>query len=78
MLFLAVEFAIRPGPMACRPPVPAAQVQAGQAATRAVRIPLTAFLAYFSPQEQDGDHSYIQVQFNSTCNIVQKKEISDE
>ena len=59
MLFLAVEFAARPGSLICRPPVPAAQVQAGQAATRAVRIPLTAFLAYFGLPEQDGDHSYV-------------------
>ena len=66
MLFLAVEFAARPGSLICRPPVPAAQVQAGQATTRAVRIPLTAFLTYLSPQEQDGDHSYVQVQFNGT------------
>jgi hypothetical protein len=57
MLFLAVEFAARPGSLACRP---------GQAATRAVGIPLIAFLAYFSPQEQDGDHSFIEVQFNET------------
>ena len=27
---------------------------------------LIPFLAYFSLQEQDGDHSYIQVQFNET------------
>jgi hypothetical protein len=54
--------------------VPAAQVQAGQAATRAVGIPLIAFLAYFSPQEQDGDHSYIQVQFNVTHQYRSEKE----
>ena len=59
MLFLAVEFAARPGSLACRP--------------GAVGIPLIAFLAYFSPQEQDGDLSYMQVQFNETYQYRSKK-----
>jgi hypothetical protein len=47
MLFLAVEFAARPGSLACRP--------------GAVGIPLIAFLkTYFSLQEQDGDHSFLK------------------
>jgi hypothetical protein len=41
-----------PGSLACRPE---------QAATRAVGIPLKAFLAYFSPQEQAGNHSFMAV-----------------
>ena len=35
---------------------------------------LIAFLAYFSPQEQEGDHSFIQVQFNETYQYRSNKE----
>lgn len=42
-------------------------------ATKKGRLPLTAFLAYFSPQEQDGDHSFMQVQFNETYQYRSKK-----
>jgi hypothetical protein len=59
MLFLAVEFAARPSSLACRP--------------GAVGIPSIAFPAYFSPQSQDGDDSYIQVQFNEAFQYRPKK-----
>jgi hypothetical protein len=36
-------------------------------------IPSIAFPAYFSPQAQDGDHSYIQVQFNEAFQYRPKK-----
>ena len=37
-----------------------------------------AFLTYFSPQEQDGYHSFIKSNSMKLFNIVQKKEINNE